>query len=179
MTSIGPLSSFAGSGSMGDHAAAPASDASAPDVIGKVTTTVHTPAAAGSSDDQLPKPVTTEDKKSVKPTMSPAMKESMKLLQDMDAPYRATDQRWRQNLCRENSHKPADMTMHQLDLLRHKKGYVWCQRMEYGFPQRQRTQAHYDCKQFTNCLSRQLRHALYIFPYHSEDGCVFIDDLID
>ena len=111
--------------------------------------------------------------------MSPAMKESIRLMTEMDSPYLAADSRWRQNLCRENAHKPANMTMQQLDLLRHRKGYVWCQRMEYGFPQRQRTPAYYDCKQFTNCLSRQLRHALYIFPYHSEDGCIFIDDLIE
>ena len=150
----------------GDRAAALALDAktkAAPDVrpsSAAAPGAADSSGAAGSSDDHLPKPVTTADKQSPKPTMSPAMKESVRLMKEMDSPYLATDARWRQNLCRENAHKPANMTQQQLDLLRHKKGYVWWQRMEYGFPTRQRTQAYYDCKQFTNCLSRQLRHAL-------------------
>ena len=107
------------------------------------------------------------------------MRDTMKTIWDMDAPYLATDARWRQNLCREYAPKPPNMSTQLLDLLRHKKGYVWCERGEYGWPFRRRSSDFYSSRQFTNCLSRQLRHALYVFPYHSEDGCFFIADLLD
>ena len=136
------------------------------------------PCQPGSSTDHLPKAVTTADKKSAKSTLSPEMKASHKAIQDMDAPYLATDARWRQNLCREHALKPRNLTQQQLDLVRHKTGYVWCARGEYGWPYRQRTDDFHKSKLFTNCLSRQLRHALHVFPYHSEDGCIFICDLL-
>ena len=151
-TSIGPLSSFAGRGGTGNRAAAPASVATVPNEP-NITAEAGTQAAAGSSDDHMPKAATTADKKSIKPTMSAAMKESIRMMQEQDAPYRATESTWRMNLCNECAHKPKDLTQDQLDLLRHKKGFIWCKRMEYGFPLRRRTDAWYECNKFANCLS--------------------------
>ena len=82
------------------------------------------------------------------------------------------------NLCHEHALKPRNLRQQQLDLVRHKTGYVWCARGEYGWPHRQRTDDSYKIKLFTNCLSRQLRYALRVFPFHSEDGCIFLCDLL-
>ena len=88
MTSVGPLSSFSGGGGAGNRAAAPGEGAktdAVPSAVPSGVPTVtpaaaDTPGPAGSSDDHLPKPVTAADRKSPKPTMSPKMKDAIKVM---------------------------------------------------------------------------------------------------
>ena len=73
-----------------------ASGASFTSMPTRTTDTVPAPSQPGSSTDHLPKPVTAADRKSPKPTLSTEMKASIKAIREMDAPYLATDARWRE-----------------------------------------------------------------------------------